>query len=301
MAQQTDDTPTGVIHDIGYRGYEGPRLGRRAVRRALFVHSLHGVYGIGRGRSKILPFGLFAVACLPAFVLAVVTVVGAGQGTLTEPPLPYARYAMVIQAVLAIFVAAQAPQAASLDLRFRTLPLYFSRPMERTDYVVAKYAALAIGVFILVAVPLLLMYAGALLGELPAGSQTVDVLLALAGAALFALVLSGIGLVIASLTARRGFAVAGIITVLTLSFAIVSALQGLIGHGQGEMTAAGWLGLFSPMTLVDGVQTWAFGAASSAPVAPQDDATGVAFCLVAVATIAGSLAVLVRRYRKVGL
>lgn len=42
-----------------------------------------------------------------------------GTGSISEPVFPYARYAMVIQAVLAIFVAAQAPQAASLDLRFR--------------------------------------------------------------------------------------------------------------------------------------------------------------------------------------
>lgn len=89
------------------------------MRRALFAHSLRGVYGIGRGKSKILPIALFVISCLPALVLAVVTVIGAGQGALSEPVFPYARYAMVIQAVLAIFVAAQAPQAASLDLRFR--------------------------------------------------------------------------------------------------------------------------------------------------------------------------------------
>src|SRR5690606_38173902 len=128
------------------------------------------------------------------------------------------RYATILQGVLAIFVAVQAPQTVSLDLRFHTLPLYLSRPLERFDYVAAKYAALATGVFILLAVPLLIMYVGALLAELSFGEQTADILLALVGAALFALVLSGIALVIASLTPRRGLGVAGIITVLALSY-----------------------------------------------------------------------------------
>jgi ABC-2 type transport system permease protein len=268
----------------------------------LFIHSLRGVFGLGRSaKSKVLPVGLFSLMCIPAVILAVVTVILAGQGALTEPPLPYARYAMVMQAVLAIFVAVQAPQAVSLDLRFNTLPLYLSRPVQRIDYVVAKYAALAAGVFILLAVPLLVMYVGALLAEFPAGPQTADLLFAFAGAALFSLVLSGISLVIASLTPRRGFGIAGIITVLALSFAVVTALQGLIGFEQGDMTTAGWLGLFSPMTLVDGVQVWAFGAESSVPAAPQDDATGFVFTLVTLVVIAGCFGTLVRRYRKVRL
>lgn len=296
-----ETAPTGVIHNIGYRGYEGPRLGRRAVVSALFAHNLRGVYGLGRGRSKILPLSLFAIMCLPALILAVITVIMAGQGLLTEPLLPYSRYATVTQAALAIFVAAQAPQAVSLDLRFQALPLYFSRPMTRADYALTKYAALTVGVLILLGVPLLIMYVGALLAELPFAAQTADLLLALVGAAVFAAVLSGLGLVIASRTARRGFAVAGIITVLALSYAIVTTLQGMIGFGQGNEAAAGWIGLFSPMTLIDGLQVWAFGAESSVPVGPQDDATGVAFALVTFALIAGCLALLIRRYRRVRL
>lgn len=301
MSSGHDGAPTGVIHNIGYSGYDGPRLGRPAVAVGLFLHSLRSAYGVGRGKSKILPLGLFGLMCLPALILAVITVVVANQGVLSQPLLPYARYAMVTQAALAIFVAVQAPQSVSLDLRFQTLPLYFSRPMARADYALAKYAALSVAVFILLAVPLLIMYIGALLAELPFGEQTADVLLALAGAMVFASVLSGVGLVIASVTARRGFGIAGIITVLALSFAIVTALQGLIGFEQGELTAAGWIGLFSPMTLVDGVQVWAFGAESSAPVAPQDDATGLGFVVATLALVAGCLGLLIRRYRKVRL
>mgnify|MGYP001583970183 CR=1 FL=1 len=47
---------TGSIYDLGYRGYDGPRLGRRHAVVALFVHGLRAVFGLGRsGRSKIAP------------------------------------------------------------------------------------------------------------------------------------------------------------------------------------------------------------------------------------------------------
>ncbi|HLQ49004.1 MAG TPA: ABC transporter permease, partial [Candidatus Dormibacteraeota bacterium] len=42
-------SPTGSIYDIGYRRYEGPRLGRAHAIRSLFFHSLRSTFGIGRG------------------------------------------------------------------------------------------------------------------------------------------------------------------------------------------------------------------------------------------------------------
>ena len=140
---QPEPLPAGVIHNIGYREYDGPRLTRRSIVYGLYTHTLRGVFGLGRAsRSKVVPLGMFVVMLLPAVILAVVTVVLAGQGMVTEPPLPYTRYAMVTQAALAIFLAVAAPQAVSLDLRFHTLPLYLSRPLERVDYARAKLAAL---------------------------------------------------------------------------------------------------------------------------------------------------------------
>ncbi|AYY15679.1 ABC transporter permease [Actinobacteria bacterium YIM 96077] len=288
------------MHDIGYRGYNGPRLGRGAIARALFVHNLRGMYGLGRsGRSKVLPFGLFAVMCMPALIMAAIAVVLAQQGLMSQLPVPYSRYAVILQAVTAIFLAAQAPQVVSLDLRYKTIPLYLSRPLERVDYAVAKAGAVATGVFILLATPLVVLYVGALIAEFPVGEHTADFVLALLGAALFALVLSGVSVLIASLTPRRGFGIAAIVTVLALSTAVVSALQGIVGHAEGNMTAAGWIGLFSPFTLVDGVQVWAFGASSSAAAGPPGNGGGAVFALVTLAVIAGSFALLVRRYEKV--
>ncbi|GAA1739085.1 ABC transporter permease [Isoptericola hypogeus] len=296
------ESPSGVIHDIGYRGYDGERLTRRGIAYGLYTHTLRGVFGLGRApRSKVVPFGMFVVMLLPAVVLAVVSVVMAGQGMITEPVLPYTRYAMVTQAAIAIFLAVAAPQAVSLDLRFHTLPLYLSRPLERVDYARAKLAALATAVFLLIAVPLLVMYLGALAARFDAGTQTVDFLQALVGAALFAAILSGIAALIASLTSRRGFGVAAIVTVLALSYAVVSSLQGLVAFDADDPETAGWIGLFSPMTLVDGVQVWAFDVESSAPAGPPTDAAGVAFLVVTLAVITLCYWALSMRYRRVRL
>ncbi|WP_116949749.1 ABC transporter permease [Jiangella endophytica] len=294
------EQPSGVIHDIGYRKYDGPRLGRARVTRALYAHSLRGAYGLGRSaRAKVLPMLLLGVMALPAFIIAVITNVTSDiTGGL---PLPYSRYVMVTMPILAIFLAAQAPASLSRDLRFKTVPLYFSRPMERSDYVLAKYGALATAVFLLLTLPLLIMYVGALLAELPAGEQTGDLLLALLGAAVFAVVFAGIGLVIASLTPRRGFGVAAIITVLALSFAAVSALQGIIRYEVGDADLAGWLGLLSPATLVDGFQTWVLDASSSSVAPPPGAAGGVVYVLVTFAVIGACWALLNLRYRKVAV
>jgi len=292
--------PAGIIHDIGYRGYDGPRLSRRRVGFGLYTHTLRGIFGLGRApRSKVVPMGMAAFMLLPAVVLAVVSVVGASQLGLTQPVLPYTRYAMVTQAAIAIFLAVAAPQAVSLDLRFHTLPLYLSRPLERVDYVRAKLGALTTAMFILIAVPLLVMYVGALAAEFDAGAQTRELLEALAGAVLFAAVLSALALVIASLTAGRGFGIAAIITVLAFSYTIVTSLQGLVGFEADNLTVAGWIGLFSPMTLVDGVQVWAFGVLPSTPAGPPNDAAGAVFLVVALALVVLCYRALVRRYRKV--
>ena len=61
--------PAGAIHDIGYRHYDGPRLGASYIRRSLFVDTLRGAYGFGRSaRSKVVPLALVAIMVLPAVV-----------------------------------------------------------------------------------------------------------------------------------------------------------------------------------------------------------------------------------------
>ena len=288
--------PYGVIHDIGYRHFEGERRGRGYIRRSLFIDSLRGAYGLGRsGRSKIMPMLLLAVMCLPAGAIVAITAVVGEQELVAR----YPSYLLNLQLVISIFVAAQAPVLISRDLRFRVTSLYFSRPLERLDYVIGKYAALTTALFVLTATPLTILFAGALVVGLPIGDQIPDYLRAMAGAALLSLILAGIGAVIAAVTPRRGLAVAAVIAVLVVLAGVQGVSQGIASEeGVGEPAA--YLSLLSPYTLVEGIQSGVLGAASPLPVPPG--ATGVTvFCLAAVLLIGGCFAALVLRYRSVSV
>ncbi|AZM47258.1 hypothetical protein DMB38_16950 [Streptomyces sp. WAC 06738] len=291
---------TDVIHDIGYRHYEGPRLGRGYARRSLFTQSLRAAYGLGRSaKSKVPPALLFGIMCLVALILVAVAI-----GTsMDELPLEYTDYAIYLQPVIFLFIAAQAPVSVSRDLRFRTVPLYFSRPVERLDYVSAKYAAMAGALFILTATPLLILYVGALLAKLDFTDQTKGFAQALLSVALLSVLFAGIGLAIAALTPRRGFGVAAVIAAFIVPFGAVSALQG-IAWEQDNLGAIGWFALFSPIGIIDNIQSTFLGAtpstASPEPVDPSTAAGGTAL-LVALALAAGCFLFLLRRYRKAGL
>ncbi|MYT70246.1 MULTISPECIES: ABC transporter permease subunit [unclassified Streptomyces] len=286
------------IHNIGYRHYDGPRLGRSYARRSLFSQSLRGAYGLGRSaKSKVLPMLLFVVMCVPALIMVAVAVATKAK----DLPLDYTRYAIVLQAVIGLYVASQAPQAVSRDLRFKTVPLYFSRPIERVDYVAAKYAAMASALFILTAAPLIVLYVGALLAKLDFTEQTKGFGQGLVSVLLLSLLFAGIGLVVSAVTPRRGFGIAAVIAVLTISYGAVSTVQA-IAEAQDNGGAVSWLGLFSPITLIDGVQTAFLGATSAFPgVHGPSAGQGVVYLLVVLGLIAGSYGLLMRRYRKVGL
>ncbi|MFF0079703.1 ABC transporter permease [Streptomyces canus] len=286
------------IHNIGYRTYDGPRLGRSYATRSLYSQSLRGAYGLGRSvKSKVLPMLLFVVMCVPAAIMVAVAVATKAN----DLPVDYTRYAIIMQAVISLYVASQAPQSVSRDLRFKTVPLYFSRPIETADYVRAKYAALASAMFILTAAPLIVLYVGALLAKLDFADQTKGFGQGLVSVALLSLLFAGIGLVIAAVTPRRGFGIAAVIAVLTISYGAVSTVQA-IADAQGSSSAIPWIGLFSPVTLIDGVQSAFLGASSAFPgaVGPSSG-EGVVYVLAVLGLIAACYGLLMRRYKKVGL
>ncbi|WUI00370.1 ABC transporter permease [Spirillospora sp. NBC_00431] len=289
---------TSTIHDIGYRHYEGRRNGRSYVLRSLYVHNLRAAFGLGRpARAKVMPFILAALMLLPA-----AGSVAAFAFTNEEDALiPYAQYANLMQVIVAIFLATQAPVLASREVRFHVIPLYFSRPVGHLDFVLAKAAAMATALFAMLAVPVAVLYVGGLVTKAPdSGEQLLDFLGGLVGCVLYALVLAGIGMVVAAFTPRRGFGVAAVIAAYMLPTAVAGAVQG-IAEANTNFTLQGWMGLLAPFNLVDIVQVRLLGAESSSPgIAPGVTGGLVALSLCAVIVL-GSVAVLYRRFRKAGL
>ena len=133
-------TPRGVIHDIGYRTYDGPRRGTRAIAASLFATGLLNAYGFGRsGKAKVLPLVLVAVMLVPAVILvAIMVVVGLGEGF-----IDYSTYATQLLLVISIFVAAQAPVLFSRDLRSGAIVLYLARPLSPAGFALVRWASLA--------------------------------------------------------------------------------------------------------------------------------------------------------------
>ncbi len=286
--------PRGVIHDLGYQPYTGPRLGEGPVARSLFLTGLRNCYGLGRSaKAKVLPMLLLALMVLPALVLVAVMV----QLGLDKQLVPFARYPMVTQLLVSVFVAAQAPALISRDLRFRTITLYLARPMRRSTYVLVRLGSLTAALFCLLLAPLLLLMIGGLLGDLDVWAQVRGFLEAATAVLILAAVLAVLSGLVSAVTTKRGIAVAAVIVVLLVSYAVVSAVQGA-ATSEGSSTLGQVAGLFSPFTLVDGLQHWMFGTAASTPAPPKSTGMGVLFVVATLAILLGGVFAMLRRYRK---
>lgn len=288
-----------VIHDLGYRGYQGTRLGEAAIARALWLTGVRHCFGLGRsGRSKVLPMALLALMLMPAVILVGVLVKGRQVLHLDDQIVAYSTYPVTTQVLISVFVAAQAATLITRDLRFGTISLYLARPVSGATYVLVRLASLAAATALLVAAPLLLLYAGGLLADLPPGRETGRILVALAGAVLLAACVAAPAAVVASLTTRRGLAVAAVIVILLLSYTGVSVVQGIAVQTHHELVGQ-VAGMFSPYTLLNGVQVALFHAPAATPTPPHGAGMATAYLAVIALTVLGSIAAMLLRYRDV--
>ncbi|MER5638367.1 ABC-2 transporter permease [Kitasatospora sp. NPDC002227] len=289
---------SGVIHNIGYRSYDGPRLGRSYATRSLYVQSLRAAYGLGRsGKSKVVPMLMLGLPTMVAVLLVAIAI----MTNSAELKSDYPQFLDTVGLMVEIFVAAQAPVLLSRDLRHHTMPLYFSRPITRGDYVRAKFAAMVSAMMILMGVPLLVLLVGSLLGGMSFGHNLGHFLIGLFAALLYALLYSAVSLLIAASTPRRGFGVAAIMGALVVSNIVASIVYGLGGgFDLHSSDSANWAALLSPGMLVDGLVNQVFGLVGDARTVHAPGALGVAvFAVEALVLIAGSYWLVDRRYRKI--
>jgi ABC-2 type transport system permease protein len=307
-----------VIHDLGYQRYDGPRLGRVQIVRALAWHSFRSAFGLGRGaKAKILPLIALAALCLPAIVNAFAMSNG------NPRVVPYDTYQPALRVlVMTVFVAVQAPELVSRDLRSRVLPLYFARPIKTIDYPLAKYLAFTAACLVMMEVPLLLLYAGSIAnvhGGAAVWAQTRALIPGLLVGLMWAVVLAAISLFLASLTGRRALATGAVAIFFLMTFTLAEILIAAEGQPLGSqgpqavqnggpaqpVIAASSLaekvsGLFSPFTLFDGVRMW-LGGTDPADGVTNPGGFGAVFALVLVIITALCLAGLAARYRKARL
>lgn len=314
---------SGVIHDLGYRRYDGKRLGRAQIGRALCWHSLRSAFGIGRGvKAKIVPVITLGIMCLPAVINAVAVALSSSHASVVH----YDTYVAPLRVlVMTIFIAAQAPELVSRDLRSHVLPLYFARPVRRIDYPLAKLAAFILACLIMIEIPELLLYLGTVLqahGFSAIWAQTRAFIPGLLVGLMWAAVLAAIGLVLASFTGRRAYATGTIAIFFFLTWTLarllshIAARTGRIikapppgagpgGHAQvifrpGAIPAGEHLaGLISPFTTLDGVREWLGG--TSPGIIPDPGGYGPAYGLMLLVFLGVAVGGLIARYRKVGI
>ena len=280
----------GVIHDIGYQRYQGPRLGRGAVLGALYTHGLRASFGLGRSaKSKIFPWGVAGIVLL-------VAVINAGVRSQTGTWLfDYYQIANTMSWLVIFFVAIVAPELVSRDMRSGVLPLYFSRPLRAADYVMAKVAALVTAVWLLLGVPQFVMFlTGAFTTKTGMKGVWHELGLLIPGwgySLLWALIFASISLLIASLTGKRAFAAGGIVAVFLMTAPVVGVLNVLPSETAHHLS-----GLASPISLINGVEIWLRDRSDlGLDIGNLGPIYGIeAFCVIAVC-----LLLLLARYRKV--
>ena len=240
--------------------------------------------------------------CLPAVANAVAVAQGGHR------VVPYDTYIFQLRVlVMIIFVAAQAPELVSRDLRSHVLPLYFSRPLRRLDYPLAKLTAFILACLALIEIPLLLLYLGTIAQAGGPGAiwdQTRALIPGLLIGLLWAVLLASIGLALASLSGRRAYATGSI----AIYFFLTWILAGLLDSGQWRSRtrdrgtrpshrggAAVWPG--QPVHRAGrGAPVAGRHVARADPAAGR--ATGPLYGLMFLLLLAAALGVLVARYRK---
>ncbi len=151
----------GVVYDLGYRPHEGERLGRAGAVRALYRDGLRRVLGLRRrARAKALPWGLLAIAVIPAIFFVGITVFTREIGAEDVDFFSHAQYFDLTGTIALLFIAAAAGELLVPDRVHGVLQVYASRPLTTSDYLTGRAAALAAVVFGFMYFPHLVLFFG---------------------------------------------------------------------------------------------------------------------------------------------
>ncbi|CAN5778079.1 ABC transporter permease [soil metagenome] len=286
--------PYGEIFDRGYQHYTGQRLGRSYAIRRLIIYSIKRGLGIKkRWTSKILPIFLYGLAYVPALIIvALLAFLPAGD----FEGLGFDSLYGVLELVILIYAAALAPEMLCDDRRERTLQLYFSRPIARLDYLLAKVVAMGFLMSTIIFGPPLLLFLGLTFADASPISYFVDHvedLLKIAGYGLLVSAFFGaLSLTIATFTTRKGVAAAIFIIGTFILQGIAIAFFESIGEGR-------WRGLFvfaSPQDFVDSLRRWIFRADSQNRLFEVTDLPGIVTLGWLIAVIAITMFFMHRTY-----
>lgn len=252
----------GSIYDLGYRRYEGARLGRRHAVSSLYLYTLRGAFGLGRRTSsKIIPIIITVIAFIPALIQLGIAAIASGAIDIIKPE----NYYGFVEVAVALFCAAVAPEIVGRDQRTRTLSLYFSRALRRRDYAFAKLAAFTTALLILTLLPQAVLFAGNMLAKKDSlqflRDNWSEVPRIVGSGLLIGSLMASVSLAIACQTPRRSYATVAVIALFLVTTPLAAVFireTGAWGH---------YAALLSPFELLNGTTLAIFD------VVPERDST----------------------------
>ena len=269
----------GEIFDRGYLHYRGPRLGQAHTIWALARYSMARALGIRRSwTAKIIPMLLYAAVAIPVLIS-----IGIRAFFPAFEFLDYASFFGAIFLLVGIFVAMIAPEMMSSVRHDRLLPLYFSRPIGRSAYVLAKLLATGLlNLSISVVLAVMLWLGNGLLAQEPlraSRDSMNDLDRILIAGAMIAFYLGAIALLISSFTGRKSIAVGviilGFVLSESLSFAIFEALR-------DQPDLARWTVAMSPARTIATMVGHLFAEPDLVADIPLNAALGVMAAVIAI-------------------
>lgn len=277
-----DGVPAGAIYDRGYRHYEGVREGRSRMIKALVLAGIRRTLGLKRSwKTKVVPWGLLVIALAPVVAFVGIRVVA---GDAVDELIGYAQYLRIVSLVLLLFAATAGPELLCPDRQSNVLALYFTRPLSRADYLLAKAVALLLVMGLIAVVPLIVLLVGNVLTAQAAmtylGDHLADIPRILLAGCVLTIYYSAISLAIASLTERRSIAVA----VQLGGFLASGTVAGIVffaAHFSGRR----WVSLLALQQLPDRFVDWVFDEPfQQGSMAAEAGFTGAVY-LVAIAVV----------------
>jgi len=284
----------GAIYDLGYQSYAGPRRGRAHVIRALASYSFAAAFGVGRSdRAKSLPSLIVATV----YLLAVVQV-SMASATGMVSLIRYAWFLEFSAFLIALFAASQAPELIVADKQQGVLSLYLSRPLQASDYAVAKLLAVVAAMLVVTLGPQLVLLAGrVLLDTSPWAAfraEWTKLFPIVGGALLTSVFVASISLLLASFASRRGYASAAVIVFFLLTPAVVEVFRA-VTTGAVKRYAV----LIHPVYLITGFANWLFDIEAKRRTAiGRADLPGAVYFYVMLAASVACVIAFVRRYRR---
>ncbi len=295
--------PAGSIYDLGYRHYEGERHGRGYSVLALYLESLRGIWGLGRPTgAKAAPFillGLYSLFAIVQLAFSSFISQAIAQGDQVEL-MAYHNYFEQFSIFVVFFCIAQAPELVCRDQRHNVLPLYFSRSMHRSDYAMAKLAALTTALIAFLMLPMIALFVGDVLMQKDTLAAINDewprFLPVLPASLLIAASMATISLAVSSFSPRRAYSAIALVAY----FLIVESVAGII-YGIGHEAALEWADkpmLAAPITSLTGATAWFFGRPLSDSFGFPDTIGADAYVLASLASAMVFAAIMLLRYRR---